>query len=333
ASASPARCGAKPSAHHLPMRPRPWPGSVPSIRCGPGPGAGPMVPAPRPPRGGPPDGPYWKSAAGHRPGAPTRPTRPQERARDDLSAADPAGRPRRGRDRAAGGGARPRGDPSRCPSGGPGRRRRAALPHRRTRPRQLADGRLRAGRRRPRRRRERDPAAGPDDRGRRCARRPGAGTARPIMTGAPIPAGAALVIPGEESARGRFGPSAAEDAAVTLTPTDVRAGRFVRTRGSDTRRGDTVLREQRLLTPPRIAHLAACGIRDVEVVAPVRTIVMSTGSEVRSAGEGAPDPGALFDANGPGLAAALADAGAEVVHTGSVPDDPSELLARLREQI
>lgn len=159
------------------------------------------------------------------------------------------------------------------------------------------------------------------------------GTARPIMTGAPIPAGAELVIPVEESARGRFGPSAAEDAAVTLTPTDVRAGRFVRTRGSDTRRGDTVLREQRLLTPPRIAHLAACGIRDVEVVAPVRTIVMSTGSEVRSAGEGAPDPGALFDANGPGLAAALADAGAEVVHTGSVPDDPSELLARLREQV
>src|SRR5699024_9698524 len=44
ASASPARCGAKPSAHHLPMRPRPWPGSVPSIRCGPGPGVGPMVP-------------------------------------------------------------------------------------------------------------------------------------------------------------------------------------------------------------------------------------------------------------------------------------------------
>src|SRR5699024_4704640 len=80
------------------------------------------------------------------------------------------------------------------------------------------------------------------------------------------------------------------------------------------------------------AHLAACGIGDVEVLAPVRTIVMSTGSEVRSAGEALPGPGALRDANGPGLAAALADAGAEVVHTGAVPDDPAALRDRLREQ-
>lgn len=159
------------------------------------------------------------------------------------------------------------------------------------------------------------------------------GTARPIMTGAPIPDGAELVVPVEESAEGRFTPSAAEDSAVTLVPTSVAAGRFVRTRGSDTRRGDTVLREDRLLTPPRIAHLASCGIRDVQVLAPVRAIVLSTGSEVRSAGDGAPDPGALFDANGPGLAAALAEAGAEVVHTGAVPDDAAMLLEHLRAQI
>ncbi|MGO2558717.1 molybdopterin molybdotransferase MoeA [Brachybacterium sp.] len=159
------------------------------------------------------------------------------------------------------------------------------------------------------------------------------GTARPIMTGAPIPDGAELVIPVEESAEGRFPPSDAEESPVTLVPTSVAPGRFVRTRGSDTRRGDTVLREDRLLTPPRIAHLASCGIRDVRVLAPVRALVLSTGSEVRSAGDGAPDPGALFDANGPGLTAALAEAGAEVVHTGAVPDDAAVLLEQLRVQI
>ncbi|WP_394215633.1 gephyrin-like molybdotransferase Glp [Brachybacterium vulturis] len=159
------------------------------------------------------------------------------------------------------------------------------------------------------------------------------GTARPIMTGAPIPAGAELVIPVEESGPGRFTPSALAEAAVALTPTAVEPGRFVRRRGSDTRRGDTVLREDRLLTPPRIAHLAASGIGEVEVRAPVRTIVLSTGSEVRAAGQSAPGPGALFDANGPGLAAALAEAGAEVVHTGAVPDDAAALLAHLRAQI
>ncbi|HEX7350774.1 molybdopterin molybdotransferase MoeA [Brachybacterium sp.] len=175
------------------------------------------------------------------------------------------------------------------------------------------------------------------------------GTARPIMTGAPLPDGADLVVPVEESADGRFAAAAAsgavrsgavrsrsvtaETTSVTLTPASVEGGRFVRRRGSDTHRGDTVLREDRLLTPPRIAHLAACGVRDIAVRARVRTIVLSTGSEVRPARTGAPAPGALFDANGPGLAAALTDAGAEVVHTAVVPDEAETLLEHLRTQI
>jgi len=170
------------------------------------------------------------------------------------------------------------------------------------------------------------------------------GTARPIMTGAPLPHGAELVIPVEESADGRFAAAAASDAvrsssvttetaSVTLTPVSVEVGRFVRRRGSDTHCGDTVLREDRLLTPPRIAHLAACGVRDIAVRARVRTIVLSTGSEVRPARSGAPAPGALFDANGPGLSAALTDAGAEVVHTAVVPDEAGTLLELVRAQI
>lgn len=176
------------------------------------------------------------------------------------------------------------------------------------------------------------------------------GTARAIMTGAPIPAGAELVIPVEESAEGRFAPAAdATDAdpapadaartglaaTVTLTPASVATGRFVRRRGSDTRRGDTVLREGRLLTPARIAHLAACGVADVEVDVPLRAMVLSTGTEVQSQSRagGAPAPGSLFDANGPGLAAALTEAGAEVVHVGAVPDDADALLTHLRREI
>lgn len=162
-----------------------------------------------------------------------------------------------------------------------------------------------------------------------------AGTARPVMTGAPLPAGAELVIPVEESAQGRFTAADARpggEASVTLTPASVEPGRFVRPRGSDTRRGDTVLREGRRLTPARIAHLAACGVREVEVAAPVRTIVLSTGSEVSSAAHGDLAPGALFDANGPGITAALTAAGAEVVEVGAVPDDAETLLSTLRGQ-
>jgi molybdopterin molybdotransferase len=192
------------------------------------------------------------------------------------------------------------------------------------------------------------------------------GTARPIMTGAPVPEGADLVVPVEESAAGRFGadassagttaagapsadvavadapladasaagaPDRGDGERVALTPLSAAAGRFVRRRGSDTRAGDPVLREGQLLTPARIAHLAACGLRDAEVVAPLRVVVMSTGSEVRSAADGDPAPGALHDANGPALAAALTEAGAEVVHRGSVPDDARALLERLRAQV
>ena len=159
------------------------------------------------------------------------------------------------------------------------------------------------------------------------------GTARPIMTGAPLPDGAELVIPVEESAQGRFTSEQGETGTVILTPASIEPGRFVRRRGSDTRRGDTVLREGRLLTPARIAHLAACGARDVEVEARLRVIVLSTGSEVQAPAAGAPAPGRLFDANGPGLAAALTEAGAEVVHRDAVPDDAAALLAQLRAQV
>lgn len=176
------------------------------------------------------------------------------------------------------------------------------------------------------------------------------GTAAPIMTGAPIPRGADAVIPVEESEAGRFVSEqhGAPAHTVTLLPAATDPGRYVRRRGSDTHRGDVILRQGQVLTPARIAHLAACGVTDVEVLAPVRTIVLSTGSEVAAApaDPAAPTaldsaasaathlpPGATFDANGPGLAAALAAAGAQVVHVGSVPDDAEQLLATLRHLV
>lgn len=158
------------------------------------------------------------------------------------------------------------------------------------------------------------------------------GSARPIMTGAPLPAGAELVIPVEESARGVFDLDAA---SVELRPRERTPGRFVRERGSDTAAGDEILRPGDVLAPGRIAHLAACGITDVDVAAPVRVAVVSTGSEVTAPGAPLPAGGA-FDANGPGLVAALAGAGAEVVACARVADDPQALVdlarAAVREQ-
>lgn len=151
------------------------------------------------------------------------------------------------------------------------------------------------------------------------------GTARPIMTGAPIPAGADLVVPVEEAVRGGF---ASE--RVTLRPQGVHEGRYVRRAGTDTRRGERVLRDGDELTPARIAHLASVGVTDVSVLEPVRTGVLSTGDEVAGVGAELREGGA-HDANGPGLAAALRAAGADVVAVDRVPDDPRALMERLAE--
>ena len=155
------------------------------------------------------------------------------------------------------------------------------------------------------------------------------GTARAIMTGAPVPDGADLVVPVEESAGDAFPDPGTE---VRLRPAVTAAGRFVRPAGSDTRAGDTILREGQLLTPGRVAHLAACGLREVEVVARPRAVVLSTGSEVAAPGT-APGAGGAHDANGPGLAAALTGAGVEVVAVGVVPDDPALLLEALHAHV
>lgn len=151
----------------------------------------------------------------------------------------------------------------------------------------------------------------------------GPGTARPIMTGAPIPRGADLVIPIEEAVRGGY-----DSATVTLRPLAAEPGRFVRRAGSDTHAGDVIGREGEEMTPARLAHLASCGIREVPVLAPVPTVVLSTGSEVTDPAAPRPEGGA-YDANGPGLAAALADAGAQVLAVERVPDDPALLMERL----
>src|SRR5690606_19784739 len=66
------------------------------------------------------------------------------------------------------------------------------------------------------------------------------GTAAPIMTGAPVPRGADLVVPVEESAAGSFAELPPAGGEVLLRPAEVAPGRFVRRAASDTRAGDMI---------------------------------------------------------------------------------------------
>ncbi|TLP78894.1 gephyrin-like molybdotransferase Glp [Nesterenkonia sphaerica] len=172
-----------------------------------------------------------------------------------------------------------------------------------------------------------------------------AGQCMAVMTGAPIPAGAEAVIPVEQTTEGFAVLNAlrcGDEVSVHFTETaaeQVHAGRFIRQRGSDVAAGETLLREQQVLTPAALGLLAACGISQVEVVERVRTLVVATGQELRQPG----DPlrtGELYDANTP-LVAAVCHGFGHTVHTATVAsDEPDEfqsafqdLLARHRPHL
>ncbi|WP_280232603.1 molybdopterin molybdotransferase MoeA [Nocardia cyriacigeorgica] len=139
------------------------------------------------------------------------------------------------------------------------------------------------------------------------------GTARKIMTGAPVPPGADCVVPVED----------ATAAAGTVTIERGRSrGEFVREPGTDVRAGEQLVGAGTLLAPRHIAALAAVGLPTVQVFQPVRAAVITSGDELVPAGS-ALRPGQIYDSNGIALAAALAANGVTVTaveHSGDQPD-------------
>ena len=136
------------------------------------------------------------------------------------------------------------------------------------------------------------------------------GTARRIMTGAALPAGADTVVMQEQAIP--RGERVQFDAAI-------QPGTHIRRAGEDVRRGDAVLPAGTVLAWPEIALLAALGIASVVVARTVRVAVLTTGAELRAAGDSLP-MGAIHDSCGPLLTALLAAPAVEVA-SFSVGDD------------
>ncbi|MCZ8546530.1 molybdopterin molybdotransferase MoeA [Mesorhizobium qingshengii] len=136
------------------------------------------------------------------------------------------------------------------------------------------------------------------------------GTAHRVMTGAALPSGADTVVMQEHATRRgdllQFG-------------LDVEAGTHIRRVGEDVKQGTTILRPGRVIGWTEVALLTALGIATVSVACPLRIVVVVTGSELRHAGEPLPS-GAIYDSNGPMLAAMLEAPNAHV-STLTVRDD------------
>lgn len=159
--------------------------------------------------------------------------------------------------------------------------------------------------------------------GRPATRALAAGEAMAIATGGVVPEGADAVIRLEDVVE--------SDNSIEITRL-VRRGENVRPRGGDLRRGDGVVEAGTRLASPQLGALAAAGVVEVAVARRPRAAVLSTGTELRSPGEPLP-PGAIYDANGVILSAALASAGADVERLASVEDDPSAHRAALERAL
>ncbi|MCW2730407.1 MAG: molybdopterin molybdochelatase [Mycobacterium sp.] len=145
------------------------------------------------------------------------------------------------------------------------------------------------------------------------------GTAHRIMTGAPLPAGATAVIPVE----------ATDGATDTVSiRASARPGQHVRRAGEDVTAGTTVLHAGQVLTPAALGLAAALGLGELKVVPRQRVLVMSTGSELVAPGIPL-QPGQIYESNAVMLAAAVRDAGADVVTSSMTEDDVATFRAEL----
>lgn len=150
------------------------------------------------------------------------------------------------------------------------------------------------------------------------------GTATTIATGGPMPRGADAVVMVEHTE-----PTA--DGRIRIRR-PVAPGQNLAFAGTDLARGEVLLRRGAVIGSREIGLMAACGIGAVAVFRRPRVAVISTGDELVPPGEPL-RPAAIYDSNGPIVAAAVAENGGLPVPFGAIPDDEAKLRAALTEAL
>jgi molybdopterin molybdotransferase len=155
-----------------------------------------------------------------------------------------------------------------------------------------------------------------------------AGTAKRIMTGAPLPAGADAIVPVEDTDEWPRADGAPLPEAVAVRRA-VAPGDYVRPAGQDVRAGEVVLAAGRVLRAADIGVLAALGRARVRVRRRPRVAILSTGDELVPV-ESRTGPAQIRNSNSYALAALVREAWGEPLDMGIARDDAQEVRARLR---
>ncbi|MGY1807196.1 gephyrin-like molybdotransferase Glp [Blastococcus sp. SYSU D00669] len=149
------------------------------------------------------------------------------------------------------------------------------------------------------------------------------GTVQRIMTGAPLPDGADVVVPVELTDRGTD--------VVEIRDAPAR-GTHLRTAGEDIPAGAVALAAGTPLGAAQLGLAAAVGLTTLPVRRRPRVLVLSTGSELVEPGQPLL-PGQIYESNSRLLVAAVEDAGGEARRLHFVPDDVDQFLATLRAEL
>lgn len=150
-----------------------------------------------------------------------------------------------------------------------------------------------------------------------------AGEAVRIMTGAPIPSGADAVQQVEVTSETTDGSTVKIKRAATVK-------QFISERGTEIRKGETVLRAGMEINAAMLAALASFGYAKVQVAKRPRVAVLATGTELVAVGE---TPGAdqIRDSNSYSLAAYAELAGAIVERLPLAGDDTKTLQLAIED--
>ena len=149
-----------------------------------------------------------------------------------------------------------------------------------------------------------------------------AGSAIRVMTGAPVPQNADVIVPLEEAEQDPNGKLRISG--------DVRQGQYIRYSGGDVERGSELIRPGRLLGVAEVNLLAGFGITSVCVHRKPVVAILATGDELVPLGSEL-SSGKIYDSNSLALAAAVKKAGATPMMLGIGRDNLESLQQKIAE--